>query len=194
MQNNSGLNGSSSAFDRYWQENNEIAKKENAKWKSDEKKRVAENRKKLASGSFKLVLWLLIFVSAAMFVMYRKAENRKTLEAVQAGMIGQTYSDLDSQIYFGGEEHERKIVTITDENMLKYTSGSYKAHVFKNSDGKWGSDWERVSVYDNELAYPYKLKISLLGKVTIEIDGETYKVSLKDDKTVEDIYFYSWHK
>lgn len=45
MQNNSGSNGSSGAFDRYWQENNEIAKKENAKWKSDEKKSGREPKK-----------------------------------------------------------------------------------------------------------------------------------------------------
>lgn len=176
---------SSASFNSYWNENNAASQKHITEQKEKAAEVLCEIRKKRTATLFRFVILCIAICVIALFAVVKNSNNKQALSAAHESMIGKTYSDTSASTFWVGDLCDRKIVTITDEETLEYTKGSYRSHMSESNKLSWSEN----EIYE-KAAYAYDLSILFLGEVSILINGETYEVNLDDDGSVRSINFY----
>lgn len=164
------------SVNNYWKDNNAAITKADKDQKAREAHLISENRKQRSATFMRLVLVVSILAALVLIVLVKNANNQKTLEAIHQSMIGNEYYDTSEGSYWVGASMDRRVVTITDEDTLKFVEGYYRSYT--NSQGT--TSWEEKEIYRTD-TFSYELSISFWGEVTIHFAGAEFEVYIRDD-------------
>ena len=132
---------------------------------------------KFISIAISIVLCFAIFIGI-------KNSNQDKLKQYHKSIIGNTYGDNKETTFRIGQNVERSVVEIIDEDTLYFKSGifstSFEQKSTVNSFIVTGTTiYTKVDV-SKPVSYKYSLSISITGKVTISFNGKTYPVDIED--------------
>ena len=143
------------------------------------------NRKARNATLIFIVICCVIISTIAMLIFSRNMTNKKVLENVHKQMVGETYSDSEDSILFSGDNTDRYIITLLDQNQVEFIEGNYQMRL----DADNHLTWSENEIYQHKTC-TYALSISFLGKVSITILDQKYEVELSDDGSVNRIIVY----
>ena len=181
----SQTSSSSTSFNSYWKDNIEAAQKTNSKQKAQAAQIASAKSKRRSATFFRFIFVCAVICAIVLFVVTKNASNQKALEFAHESMIGEQYGDTSQGSYWVGSSLDRRVVTITDENTLKFVEGYYRSYT--NSQGT--TSWEEKEVYRTD-TFTYELSISFWGDVTIHFAGSEFEVYINDDGSVRGIDLY----
>lgn len=122
-----------------------------------------------------------------------KKSNQQKLSQYHESMIGNTYGDNKEITFRIGQDVERTVLEILDEDTLSFKKGtfstSFKKQATVNSFIVTGTTIYKEEDVSKPINYEYTLSISITGKVTISFNGVSYPVKIEDG-TVEYIDMY----
>lgn len=175
---------------KYWNDVDTLTDaNENQRLKAIYKKK-SEEKEKTTAATRNIIVAVAVIALIVISAVSLNANSQKRLALVKATAIGNTYSDANGPgTMFEGDERDRIIVTIKDENTLSYTSGNYTLQISSKEGGGHTISWRENSIYETS-DYEYSFSTSLFGKVTLNFNGNSYPVTIDDDGTIFSITFY----
>ena len=175
---------------KYWTDVDALNDTNEKEYQNAVRKAKAEAKAQSAAIIKKIIIAAVVIVVLVASVTTLNANSQQKLEFVKSDAIGNTYSDTSgSWGMFNGEERDRIIVKIKNENTLTYTRGNYSLRISEGSNG-YSTKWVENEIYESR-DYEYSFSTSLFGKITLEFNGKSYEVSIDDeDGTISSINFY----
>lgn len=185
-----GSSKNTDATNKYWADVDALNTINEKEYQNTVRKAEAEAKARSAATIKNLIIVAVVITVLIISVIALNANSQQKLDFVKLDAIGNTYSDTSgSWGMFNGEERDRIIVKIKDENTLSYTRGSYTMEVYEDGDG-YSSEWIENEIYES-CDYEYSFSTSLFGKITLEFNGKSYEVDIDDDDgTIYSINFY----
>lgn len=165
-----------SSVNDYWKDNNTAITKADKDLKEREAHLISEKNKRISATFMRLLLIIFILAAFVLFVLGKNVNNQNTLEDIHQSMIGEEYYDASEGFYWVGSSMDCRVVTITDEDTLKFVEGYYSSYT--NSQGT--TSWEEKEIYETN-TFSYNLSISFWGDVTIHFAGAEFEVYINED-------------
>ena len=169
----------------YWEEYQKKSDKEVSHSRVMTELTKKQNRKARNAIFICVFICCAILCTIAILIISKNMTNKKVLEDIHEQMIGKVYYDSEDNILWSGDDTDRCVITILDQDQLEFIEGNYKMRL----DSGNHMTWTENEIYQNE-TYTYSLSISFFGKVFITIQGEKYEVDVWDDGSVNMIHIY----
>ena len=170
----------------YWNDSNDVVSKADKAQKERAAKLASEQSKRRSSALLRVILVGSILAALIIAVVAKNASNQKALEYAHNSMIGEEYGDTSEGSYWVGSSLDRRVVTIIDDNTLKFVEGNYRSYMNDQNNVCWS-----VNEIDRTDTFSYELSISFWGEVTIHFAGAEFEVYInEDDGSVRGINLY----
>lgn len=113
-----------------------------------------------------------------------KIANQNKLKQYHQSIIGNTYGANKEITFRIGQNVERSVIEIIDEDTLYFKSGIFSTNFEQkstvNSFIVTGTTIYTEVDVSKPVSYEYTLSINITGKVTISFNGKTYPVDIED--------------
>lgn len=170
----------------YWNDSNDVVSKADKAQKERAAKLATEQSKRRSNAFLRVILVASILVTLVIIVIAKNASNQKALEYAHSSMIGEEYGDTSEGSYWVGSSLDRRVVTIIDDNTLKFVEGNYRSYMNDQNNICWS-----VNEIDRTDTFSYELSVSFWGEITIHFAGAEFEVYInEEDGSVRGINLY----
>lgn len=140
--------------------------------------------KSIKSQIIKIVAITVSVASCFALFFGMKNANQNKLKQYHQSIIGKTYGDNKEITFRIGQNVERSVIEIIDEDTLYFKSGIFSTSFDQKSNVNsfivtGTTIYTEVDV-SKPVSYKYALSISITGKVTISFNGKVYPVNIED--------------
>lgn len=170
----------------YWSDSNDVVSKADKAQKERAAKLANEQSKRRSSALLRVILVGSILTALIIAVIAKNSSNQNALEYAHNSMIGEEYGDTSEGSYWVGASLDRRVVTIIDDNTLKFVEGNYRSYMNDQNNVCWS-----VNEIDRTDTFSYELSISFWGEITIHFAGAEFEVYInEEDGSVRGINLY----